>query len=194
MVIRIATNGTQVVGRFNAHNLLLWAGLPPPETIGKCGKCKIVEHLFAQVERMDIYLSIEQRKTPTTMSTMITTTADALIDRDYNAAAMDIITNLRIIDNDLSHNDVMGALSELRTHTHAELHIAPLNEHVAEYALVDAMGKIITSWHGAITKKCACGQVMEAYAYSGHEYQMCKACADAAPDPVFETMKALGIQ
>ena len=143
---------------------------------------------------MNIYLSIEQRQTPTTMSTKITTTVDALIDRDYNAAAMDIITSLRIIDNDLSHNDVMAALSELRTQTHAELHIAPLNEHVAKYALVDAMGEILTSWHGAITKKCACGQAMEAYAYSGYEYQMCKACADAASDPVFETMKALGIQ
>ena len=51
---------------------------------------------------MNIYLSIEQRQTPTTMSTKITTTVDALIDRDYNAAAMDIISSLRIIDNYLS--------------------------------------------------------------------------------------------
>ena len=128
------------------------------------------------------------------MNAKVTTTVDALIDRDYNAEAMDIITGLRIIDNNLSHNDVMDALSELRTKTHAELHIAPLNEHVAEYALVDAMGKILTSWHGVITKKCRCGQVMEAYAYSGYEYHICKACADAASDPVFETMKSLGIE
>ena len=32
--------GPQVVGRFNAHNLLLWAGLPPSETLGKYGKVK----------------------------------------------------------------------------------------------------------------------------------------------------------
>lgn len=37
--IRIATNGLQVVavGSAMAHNLLLWAGLPPSETLGKCG-------------------------------------------------------------------------------------------------------------------------------------------------------------
>ena len=165
----------------------------PSETLGKCGKVKKVADLFGPFGIMPLYLGHQRTQTPTTMSTKITTTVDALIDRDYNAAAMDIISSLRIIDNDLFHNDVMGALSELRTHTHAELHIAPLNEHVAEYALVDAMGEILTSWHGAITKKCACGQAMEAYAYSGYEYQMCKACADAAPDPVFETMKSLGI-
>ena len=65
---KLAANGTAVGGRFNAANRLLWAGLPPQETLGKCWKCKIVEHLFAQVERMDIYLSIEQRKTPVPMS------------------------------------------------------------------------------------------------------------------------------
>ena len=128
------------------------------------------------------------------MSAKITTTAEAIADRDYNSAAMDIISGLCIIDNNLSHNDVIGALSELRTQTHAEMHMAPLNEHVAEYALVDAMGKILTSWHGAITKTCACGNIMDAYAYSGYEYHMCKACADAAPDPLAETMKSLGIE
>jgi len=53
-----------------AFTVLLWAGIPPRETLGKCGKCKIVEHLFAQVVPMNIYLSIQQRQTPTKMSTV----------------------------------------------------------------------------------------------------------------------------
>ena len=46
VVFPILPNGPQVVGRFNAHNLLLWAGLPPRETLGKCGKVKILQLLL----------------------------------------------------------------------------------------------------------------------------------------------------
>ena len=46
----MGTNGPQVVGRFNAHNLLLWAGLPPSETLGKCGKVKKVLQVFGNVK------------------------------------------------------------------------------------------------------------------------------------------------
>lgn len=59
---QMAYNGTAVGGRFNATNRLLWAGLPPSETLGKCGFNNFPEHLFAQVERVNIYLSIEQHK------------------------------------------------------------------------------------------------------------------------------------
>ena len=75
---QVAYNGSQVGGRFNAANLLLWAGLPPSETLGKCGKCKIVEHLFARAVPMNMYLSIEQQQTPTTMSTQTTVTISDL--------------------------------------------------------------------------------------------------------------------
>lgn len=50
----------------------------PSETLGKCGFNNFPEHLFAQVERMSIYLSIEQRKTPNTMSTQTLTTTSLM--------------------------------------------------------------------------------------------------------------------
>ena len=56
----------------HGQNLLLLAGLPPSETLGKCGFNNFPEHLFAQVVPMDIYLSTEQRQTPTTMNTKTT--------------------------------------------------------------------------------------------------------------------------
>lgn len=57
-------NGPQVGGRFNAANLLLWAGLPPSETLGKCGKCKIVEHLFGGSVPVTLYLVGQTETTP----------------------------------------------------------------------------------------------------------------------------------
>ena len=51
-----------------AFTVLLWAGLPPSETLGKCGKVKKVADLFGPFGIMPIYLSTEQRQTPTTMS------------------------------------------------------------------------------------------------------------------------------
>ena len=45
----------------------------PSETLGKWGFNNFPDHLFAQVEGMDIYLSIEQHRTPTTMNTHTTT-------------------------------------------------------------------------------------------------------------------------
>lgn len=62
----------------NGGNAVLWSGLPHREALGKCGKCKIVEQLFAHVIPMNIYLSIEQQQTPTTMSTQTTVTISDL--------------------------------------------------------------------------------------------------------------------
>ena len=59
----MAGNGPQVVGRFNAHNLLLWAGLPPSETLGKCGKVKIVADLFGPFGTMTVYLGHQRTTT-----------------------------------------------------------------------------------------------------------------------------------
>lgn len=44
----IGENGLQVVavGSAMAHNLLLWAGLPPQEPLGKCGKVKKVGQIL----------------------------------------------------------------------------------------------------------------------------------------------------
>lgn len=54
----MAGNGPQVVavGFAMAHNLLLWAGLPPLETLGKCGRVKKVQHLFGGSVPITIYL------------------------------------------------------------------------------------------------------------------------------------------
>jgi hypothetical protein len=77
-MVAVAPNGSRLGGRFNAAKPLLWAGLPPPETLGNCGFNNFPEHLFAQVERVNIYLSIEQHKTPTTMSNETTVTLSDL--------------------------------------------------------------------------------------------------------------------
>lgn len=128
------------------------------------------------------------------MSAIIITTDEEIIDRDYNAAATDLIASMRIVDNDLSHNEVIARLHDIRVETHAELHMAPLNEHVASYALVDALGQVIVSWHGAINTPCSqCGQSMPAYSYAGYQFQMCQSCAAASPDPVSSTLQSLGI-
>jgi hypothetical protein len=81
MVIRITANGTAVGGRFNAAKRVLWAGLPPPETLGKCGFNNFPEHLFDQVVPMTIYLATKQQQTPTAMSTQtITSYVDSITD------------------------------------------------------------------------------------------------------------------
>ena len=59
----MTANGPQVVGRFNAHNLLLWAGLPHRETLGKCGKVKIVADLCGPFGTMPLYLGHQRTTT-----------------------------------------------------------------------------------------------------------------------------------
>ena len=45
-----------------AHNLLLWAGLPPPETLGKRGKVKIIQLLFGGSEKSPYIWSINEQQ------------------------------------------------------------------------------------------------------------------------------------
>lgn len=56
-------NGPQVVavGSAMAHNLLLLAGLPPSETLGKCGKCKIFQLLFGGSEKYPYIWRVKQK-------------------------------------------------------------------------------------------------------------------------------------
>ena len=47
-----------------AFTVLLWAGLPPSETLGKCGKVKIVQLLFGGSVPVALYLEGQTETTP----------------------------------------------------------------------------------------------------------------------------------